>query len=154
MVDSAGPEEAPFLAHCWRAMLDELAAAPGATVPRGFVPDWHERLVRFFIDGMAAGRQGWFVVRAEAGEPIACAGALILETSMVQVERIATIAGVYVDPAYRRKGLARRLTEATLQWAREHGCTLARLTAGEPAETLYRSMGFTPGRELILRLSR
>ncbi|MBV8434017.1 MAG: GNAT family N-acetyltransferase, partial [Candidatus Eremiobacteraeota bacterium] len=57
-----------------------------------------------------------------------------------------------VSPAHRRKGLARRLTEAAIAWAREHGCTLVRLSASEPAETLYRSLGFTRGRELVLRL--
>lgn len=152
VVDSARADEAPFLASCWKAMLDELAALPGATVPRGFLPDWKERLASFFLAGMAEGRHGWFVARGESGSPVACAGALIAETSMIQVERIATIAGVYVDPAYRRRGLARGLTEAALEWARRNGCTLARLTAGQPAEALYRSMGFMPGRELILPL--
>lgn len=153
MLDSARADEAPFLADCWKAMLDELAALPGATVPRGFVPDWRDRLAGFFAAGLAEGRHGWFVARSADEKPVACAGALIAETSMIQVERIATIAGVYVEPAYRRRGLARRLTEAALEWARANGCTLARLTAGQPAEELYRAMGFTPGRELILPLS-
>lgn len=153
MVDSAGADEAPFLADCWKAMLDELAAVPGSWVPRGFAPDWRERLSRFFADGITEGRQGWFVFRDGTGEPVACASALIGETSMVQVERIATIGGVYVQPSYRRQGVARRLTEAAIEWARDNGCTLVRLTAGEPAAELYRSMGFTPGREMILRLT-
>jgi GNAT superfamily N-acetyltransferase len=148
MVERAGACEAPFLADCWKAMLDELDMAPG-----GLVPDWHERLARFFADGIAEERQGWFVVRDEDGAPVACASAFISETSMIQIERIGTIGGVYVRPEHRRRGYARELTRAALDWAREHGCTLARLTAGQPAESLYRSMGFTQGRELILRLT-
>jgi ribosomal protein S18 acetylase RimI-like enzyme len=147
MVDSARPEEAPFLAECWRAMLDELAMAPG-----GFVEDWRERLAAFFAAGMADGSQGWFVGRDPAGSPIASAGALIPETVMVMRPRLATIAGVYVLPAFRRRGLARRLTEAAIEWARAQGCTLVRLSASEPAQSLYRSLGFRPGRELILPL--
>ena len=147
MVDSARSDEAPFLADCWRAMLDELKMAPG-----GYQPNWRERLARFFADGIAGGQQAWFVVRNGEGTPVATAGVFIAETSMIQVDRIATIGGVYVSPAHRRNGLARRLTEAAIAWAREHGCTLVRLSASEPAETLYRSLGFTQGRELVLRL--
>jgi GNAT superfamily N-acetyltransferase len=147
VVDSARRDEAPFLADCWRAMLEELHMAPG-----GFVPGWRERLVRFFAAGMEAGSQGWFVARGPGGAPFASAGVLIAETSMIQVQRMATIAGVYVDPAHRRNGTARRLTEAAIAWARERGCTLVRLSASEPAETLYRDLGFERGRELVLRL--
>jgi GNAT superfamily N-acetyltransferase len=147
MVDSARSDEAPLLADCWRAMLDELKMSQA-----GFQPDWRGSLARFFAEGIDQGRQGWFVVRDSAGLPVACAGALIPETAMIQVERIATIGGVYVRPEYRRRGLARELTEAAIAWAREHGCTLVRLSASEPAESLYRSIGFTKGREMILRL--
>jgi GNAT superfamily N-acetyltransferase len=148
MLDSARPDEAPFLADCWKAMLDELGMAPG-----GFHAGWRERLAEFFAAGMAEGRQGWFVVRDSQGAPVACAGALIAETSMIQVQRMATVAGVYVKPQHRRQGAARRLTEACIAWARDHGCTLVRLSASEPAEALYRSMGFVPGRELVLPIS-
>jgi GNAT superfamily N-acetyltransferase len=146
-VDSARQEEAPFLADCWRAMLDELNMAPG-----GFVEDWRGRLAAFFAGGMADQTQGWFVGRDPAGSPVASAGALIPETVMIMKPRLATIAGVYVAPPFRRQGLARRLTEAAIGWARERGCSLVRLSASEPAASLYRSMGFTRGRELVLRL--
>ncbi|HKE36356.1 MAG TPA: GNAT family N-acetyltransferase, partial [Candidatus Baltobacteraceae bacterium] len=148
MVDSAGVTEAPFLADCWKAMLEELCMAPG-----GFVPDWRERLTGFFAAGMEGGYHGWFVARDPGGTPFASAGALIAETSMIQLARIATIAGVYVQPAYRRRGVARELTEAAIAWARGRSCTLVRLSASEPAETLYRDLGFTPGREMVLRLT-
>ncbi|HEY1976622.1 MAG TPA: GNAT family N-acetyltransferase [Candidatus Baltobacteraceae bacterium] len=148
MVDSARADEAPFLADCWKAMLDELSMAPG-----GFVPDWRERLTRFFAEGMADGRHGWFVARDRDGAPFASAGALIAETSVIQARPMATIAGVYVRPAYRRRGVARELTEAAIAWARARHCTLVRLSASEPAETLYRNLGFERGRELVLRLT-
>jgi GNAT superfamily N-acetyltransferase len=72
---------------------------------------------------------------------------------MIQVQRMATIAGVYVHPVYRRRGVARELTEAAIAWARGQNCVLVRLSASEPAEALYRNLGFTPGREMVLRLT-
>ena len=148
MVDSAGAHEAPFLADCWRAMLDELEMVPG-----GFEPNWRDRLSRFFAIGIEGGSQGWFVAREPDGAPFASAGALIGETSLIQLHPIATIGGVYVQPGFRRQGVARRLTEAAIGWARERGCMLVRLSASEPAEALYRDLGFVAGRELVLRLT-
>ena len=146
MVESAGPDDAPFLADCWRAMLVELAMAPA-----GLQPDWRDRLSAFFAAGMRNGSQGWFVLRHPSGKIYASAGALISETSMVHVRPAsATIAGVYVSPDRRREGAARALTRACIDWARERGCELVQLRASEPARSLYLSLGFVPGRELIL----
>jgi GNAT superfamily N-acetyltransferase len=104
--------------------------------------------------GRNEGRVPWLVRgRDPDGTPFASAGALIAETSMIQVQRMATIAGVYVQPAHRRRGIARELTEAAIAWARRRSCTLVRLSASQPAEALYRDLGFTAGREMVLRLT-
>ena len=147
VVDSARADEAPFLADCYKAMLDE------AGLNAGLRPDWHERLIRYFRQGMADDTQGWFVARGPGGVPYGSACAFLSETSAVHLRPWATLAGVYVKPEMRRRGTARSLTEAAIAWAREHDCALVRLTASEPAEALYRNMGFVPGRELILRLT-
>jgi len=147
MVEAAGPNEAPFLADCYKAMLDE------AGLTSGLRPDWHERLVRYFQRGMADGTQGWFVAREPGGAPYGSACVFLSETSTVQLRPWATLAGVYVKPEMRRRGTARALTLAAIAWARDRNCAVVRLTASEPAESLYRSLGFTPGRELVLRLS-
>ena len=139
--------DAPFLAGCWRAMLDELEMARA-----GLVPDWRERLERAFAAGMAEERHGWFVAQAPEG-PVGCAGVFFTETGLVQLDRIATIAGVYVAPASRRGGIARELTRRAIAWAKERGCVTVRLTAAERAEPLYRSLGFQDGRELVLKLA-
>jgi GNAT superfamily N-acetyltransferase len=146
-IRQATVEDVTALANCWRAMVDEVAMAPG-----GFRPDWRERLERFFGQGIAAGAQGWFVAIGPGGRIVASAGALMNETSLVQNEPVVTIAGVYVAPDFRRLGVARELTMRALAWARAEGCRIARLTPSQPAERLYRDLGFTDGRELLLRL--
>ena len=144
----AQAQDAAFLADGWRAMIDELDMAPA-----GFVPGWRERLASFFASGLAAGAHGWFVACSPDGTPVGCAAAMIAETTLVQVEPTATIAGVYVAPAFRRRGMARDLTQAAIAWARRRGCRQVRLVASPQAEPLYRSLGFTDGRELILTLT-
>lgn len=56
------------------------------------------------------------------------------------------IIGVYVDPAWRRRGLARALLDALIHQARAQGLMLLTLsvTVGNPeARVLYTSAGFT-----------
>ena len=55
------------------------------------------------------------------------------------------VVGVFLDPSHRGHGLARRLMEAVIQEARAAGLSAVRLgvTVGnEPAERLYRALGF------------
>jgi ribosomal protein S18 acetylase RimI-like enzyme len=61
---------------------------------------------------------------------------------------------VYVLPEHRRRGHARRLTEATLAWLRAKGVVFARLVASEQARQarLYEKLGFTFANEMRLRL--
>jgi GNAT superfamily N-acetyltransferase len=143
----ASPEDAPFLADCWRAMLDELEMAPG-----GLLPEWRTRLTDFFAAGMVSRSQGWFLAVSPERRLVGAAGALIGETTLIHIRPVATIAGVYVQPDFRRHGVARDLTVNAVAWARERGCSLVRLTASRDGEPLYRSLGFRPREEMVLRL--
>ncbi|MFD1560644.1 GNAT family N-acetyltransferase [Paraburkholderia silviterrae] len=54
--------------------------------------------------------------------------------------------GVFVEPAYRRSGVARRLMECAVEHARASGVEQVHLSVGARnprAQTLYRSLGFT-----------
>jgi GNAT superfamily N-acetyltransferase len=61
--------------------------------------------------------------------------------------------GVYVVPNARRRGLARRLTEVTLDRLRSLGCSRAILNASPPGEGVYRALGFEPSNERFLDLT-
>jgi len=57
------------------------------------------------------------------------------------------VLNVAVDPAYQRRGYARRLMVHILDVAREAGCKLITLevrVSNEPARMLYLSLGFAP----------
>ena len=57
---------------------------------------------------------------------------------------------VYTAPAYRRQGLAARLTDAALDLARELGIEILELHASLEAEGLYQRLGFAPTSEMRL----
>ena len=59
---------------------------------------------------------------------------------------------VYTEPAFRGRGLARRLTQALLEVAQAQGIGMVDLHASKDAEALYRSMGFEPTPEFRLIL--
>lgn len=50
---------------------------------------------------------------------------------------------MFTEPEFRRRGAARALALAALQWARERGFTHVSLHATTPAVSLYERLGFT-----------
>jgi len=55
---------------------------------------------------------------------------------------------VFVEPAHRRKGIARSLVERAIAHLRSIGCTTVMLNASDDGEPLYAGMGFVLGKEM------
>jgi GNAT superfamily N-acetyltransferase len=111
---------------------------------------FRERLRTWMIQGEA---RGWV---AEADGQVV-AGALVFLKESLPVPHLETcvrayLANVFVEPAWRGQGLARRLTEASLAFCRGRGIPVVELHASLQAEPLYRSMGFVPTSEYRLVL--
>lgn len=73
------------------------------------------------------------------------AGNLSLIPFSSRGKRLFLIANVAVDPAYRKRGIARQLTETALEHIRKRGAQAAWLHVradNQPANHLYRSLGF------------
>jgi len=95
---------------------------------------------------------GWFLVTSE-DTVVAGAGAQVrhlLPRPETLIGREALVVNVYVDPEYRRLGLARRLMLAILDWAPEQGIERIALHPSVMGRHLYETLGFTPSNELIL----
>lgn len=77
---------------------------------------------------------------------VACAGGNIVGYAMfLVVSKEAHLANISVDPAWRRKSVARRLLEHILSVVRAHGCELLLLevrVSNQPAITFYARHGF------------
>jgi GNAT superfamily N-acetyltransferase len=83
----------------------------------------------------------WFVAR-DSGEPVGIAGAF-REEGTAAAER--HLIGMWVAPAWRRRGVARALCEAVARWAREDGAKLLSLWVAEgndAARSAYQRFGF------------
>lgn len=81
-----------------------------------------------------------FLVAFDEG-PLGCGGIRVLADGAAEIKRM------YVRPAARGRGIARRLLVALEQAARELGCSVARLETGieQPeAIALYERAGYRP----------
>ena len=96
---------------------------------------------------------GW----VEDGRIVGTAGALIRSDFphfTLKYRCYGWIMDVYVLPEYRRRGIARQLTQRTLDWLREKHVKVALLSASDEARRLglYESLGFQMGNMMRVRL--
>jgi GNAT superfamily N-acetyltransferase len=60
--------------------------------------------------------------------------------------------GVYVEPKYRRKGIAKKLTNTAIKYLESIGCTRIVLNASPIGKTVYQSLGFVESNAMHLDL--
>ena len=66
--------------------------------------------------------------------------------------RRAWILNIYVEPEFRRRGLARAIAKSLIEWCRQEGFQSVALHASEYGRSLYESLGFRSTNEMRLRL--
>ncbi|BAY43731.1 putative acetyltransferase [Scytonema sp. HK-05] len=69
-----------------------------------------------------------------------------------QYRQFGYIWGVYVEPSYRKQGIAKQLTSATVNYLKAVGCTRAVLNASPLGKPVYESLGFSSGNAMQLDL--
>lgn len=118
-------------------------------------PQWRERFGTY-IKQLAADDGVMFFVAELDNRLIGMGGVYKLRNHRSEIfgQPSAYVTSVYVPPEHRRKGIARRITQAAIQWAREHGCVVVRLRASDTGRRVYEMLGFTPTDEMELRLER
>ena len=121
------------------AWLDEMATA--------FLP-WLRRK-------MDTGEYlAWLAVTAD-GAVAAGAGLWLMDWIPHMVRggsRRGNILNVYTEKPYRRRGLARQLTETAVDWCRQNGVPIVILHASTEGRPLYESMGFKQTNEMRIDL--
>ncbi|WP_158885286.1 GNAT family N-acetyltransferase [Amycolatopsis anabasis] len=171
--DFAHSNGIPPMAHAIRggAVEDALTAAgwtPHATHPRGF----EVSVLTAPVDGATAPEvrvldaptPDWWRLAAGSPEPTAAqrhvlTGAPLVGYGVAEaggetagtvraavVDDLLHISVLAVDPAFRRRGLAKALLRAGGAWGAERGartCVLQVATHNDPALGLYRALGFT-----------
>jgi GNAT superfamily N-acetyltransferase len=65
----------------------------------------------------------------------------------------AMILNLYVEPQYRRQGIAAKLMEAMIAWCKENNFASVGLHASDEGRPLYEHLGFKPTNEMRLDLT-
>jgi GNAT superfamily N-acetyltransferase len=117
------------------------------------------------LDAMSAAFRPWLLARIETGEYLAWV-ATAADASIVAGlglwlmdwpphmigpgARRGNILNVYTRPESRRRGIARRLMEAALDWCRRNGIRAVILHSSDDGRALYEKLGFQPTNEMRL----
>jgi GNAT superfamily N-acetyltransferase len=112
---------------------------------------------RWLRETMPAGAYRAWLVEGENGRVVAGGGATIIPWPpgpQYPGDRLAFVYNVYVEPALRRRGLARMVMDALHAWCREHGVGSVALNASQDGQPLYEAMGYvvTPAPMMFLRV--
>jgi GNAT superfamily N-acetyltransferase len=109
-------------------------------------PRAQSELLDAFDTGMLA---GWLLV--SDGRVVGAALALFWRRLPYPDTSLhAELAGVYVEPAYRRHGFARELCRETIAVARARGVRRIVVHPAGAARAMYRELGFSSGNEMRL----
>lgn len=99
----------------------------------------------YFARAILSGEfQGWLAV-TPAGETVSTSGLVIDQHPPGPGNlsgKTGYIMNVVTHPAYRRRGLARRLVQAALQWLDERDIQRVELHATDMSRPLYEELGF------------
>jgi GNAT superfamily N-acetyltransferase len=109
----------------------------------------------WLLEHMKSGDYHAWLACAPDGSIAAGAGLWLMDwpPHMVgQGARRGNILNVYTAESFRRRGLARELMEAVLQWCRENRIDTVILHASPSGKSLYESLGFVATNEMRLRL--
>lgn len=116
-------------------------------------PGWRDKFVQFFRDKQARGDAQLFYAE-RGGEIVGMAAFSVLDEYRAAAfgEPRGWVNSVYVLPPLRRKGIAKELMVAGLDWFRRRGCVKARLRTSDEGRPLYEMLGFATGTEMELDL--
>lgn len=147
----AGPADAAHITAHRRAMFAEMAHSDPARLDlmeAEFLPWVTARLKR-------AEYLAW-LADDSSGQVVGGAGLWLMDWPPHVVGRQArrgNLLNVYVAPAHRCQGLARRLLETALDWCRANDLDVVILHASDDGRPLYEALGFAPTNEMRLLLA-
>jgi ribosomal protein S18 acetylase RimI-like enzyme len=136
----------PDLVRLRRLMFESMGYDDAAGLDAG------DRAARtYFFETIPTGEfHGWLAVTPD-GEAVSSGGVVIdchppgpknLSGQVGYIMNICTV------PAYRRRGIARRMMQTILAWFQERGICRITLHASGMGEPLYRELGFAESNEM------
>ncbi|MGG6296619.1 N-acetyltransferase family protein [Leptolyngbya sp. AN02str] len=150
-VRAATPAEDGIVAsHFYQLWLDNQVA------PSDLLPDSRDRIVQFIAHARIELSYQAFVaevnnriVGSAGGQEFA---GLYPAPFVARYRKYGYVWGVYVEAAYRRRGIAKQLTTAVLDHLKQLNCTRAILHASPAGQSVYTHLGFVNSNEMRLDL--
>jgi ribosomal protein S18 acetylase RimI-like enzyme len=141
VVRQATPADVDVVVELRLALLREY---DGHAVFGRLHADAEQRAPRLCAEQMASPRDAFFLAEVD-GVPVGLLRCTESKASpLLQPERFAYVSSVYVRPAFRRRGLVRKLLAAADAWCAAHGLTEMRLhnVPGHVAAATWAPLGF------------
>lgn len=153
VVRDATDADIPRLVHGRVRMFEDMAAFAGTTFDPALGARIAEESTSLFAAGWGRAHVGWVCEQ----DGTAVASAMVTRQPWLPHPRYpsgerAYYHSVHTDPAHRGHGIAARLTEVAIGWARAHGFTHLVLHASEQGRPIYQRLGFVDSSEWILPL--
>ena len=149
-IREAGQQDLAVILHHRRAMFEDMGQKDEAALRA-----METTSQPFFAQALAESWYRAWLAQNAAGEVVAGGGILILPWPSHPRDsqtRRPMIVNVYTELAYRRRGLARRLMVAMLDWLRQQGYGTVSLHASDYGRPLYESLGFQATNEMRMQL--
>ncbi len=145
------PSDAAVIAQHRVSMFRDMGEVPTPALATELLEASRTALAALLREGSYV---GWLAVAAH-DEVLAGAGVHIKSTlprithqGLVAAGPLPLAVNVYTEPGSRRRGIARALMQAMMEWARIQGFDRLLLHASDGARPLYRSLGFAPTNEM------
>jgi ribosomal protein S18 acetylase RimI-like enzyme len=150
-ITEASPADDATLVRHYLALWESYG-----TPPVHIDPEAPSRIAAFIANGRQHHGLKAFLARSDSriAGSVACQLHIspFPEVIMPAHRLLGYVWSVYVEPDFRRKGVARRLMEAAIGHLKELGCTIAVLHSSDAGERLYEELGFARAKEMRLKL--
>lgn len=140
-------DDAELITRHRKAMFADMRDAPESVL---------DEMARYFepwVRRMLAEEKyaGWII--SDGDHDIASAGLLIIDWAPHFLDPTSKQRGyvlnVFVEPEYRRRGLAQALTNECIDEARRRGIRVVALHASAKGQPVYEKLGFTASNEML-----
>lgn len=148
----ATPDDATILAHHRISMFRDIGKVMSADNER----ELYEAAVEEFATLVARGEYVGWLVTISNGDVIAGGGMhikpqlarLSADETRIVTTPVPLVVNVYTEPQWRRRGAARALMQALMQWSKEQNFDRVLLHASPEGRPLYEALGFVESNEM------
>ena len=143
-------DDLSHILHHRRAMFSEMGCHDEQLLDR-----MQKASEQYLREAMPSGAYRAWMAEADGGRVVSGGGIAIVPwpgSPDFPGTRRGWILGIYTEPEFRRRGIARQIVETIVEWRRGEGFGYVSLHASKDGRLLYETMGFQPTNEMRLYL--